>query len=221
MTSAAIQLIVLAGIALFLVLRLKNVLGTRDGFEGPEKTKPLPSPAKGRRPELEVIEGGFDHDISDHIDMKSKSGQALALMKKAEPSFRVTEFIGGARGAYEMILMAFENGDLATLKQFLSEDVYTSFASVVEARAHEGLTIEATFIGVRELKLTAAEFDKSTNEGEITLRFFAELTSVVRDKTGEIVEGNPDEVKRQKDVWTFARILGSDDPNWQLVATGG
>ena len=46
------------------------------------------------------------------------------------------------------------------------------------------------------------------------------LSEVQRDKAGEIVEGNPKEVKPQKDVWTFGRIMGSDNPNWQLVATG-
>ena len=76
-------------------------------------------------------------------------------------------------------------------------------------------------MGLRELKLVDAEFDQDTNEGEITIRFIGELTSVVRDKSGEIIEGNPKEVKRQKDIWTFARIMGSEDPNWQLVATGG
>ena len=70
-------------------------------------------------------------------------------------------------------------------------------------------------------KLVDAEFDKDTREGEITVRFVGELTSVIRDKAGEIIEGNPNEIKRQKDVWTFARIMGSKDPNWLLVATGG
>jgi predicted lipid-binding transport protein (Tim44 family) len=212
MSSAAIQLIVLAGIALFLILRLKNVLGTRDGFEGKPKIPPN-APSANARPEFEVIEGGVDHDIADHFDVNSPSGKALAEMKKAEPSFNVNEFLGGARGAYEMILMAFENGDLATLKQFLAEDVYTSFANVVENRERDGLSIEATFIGVRQLKITDATFNQTSREGEITLRFLAELTSVVRDKSGQIIEGNPDEVKRQKDVWTFARTMGSNDPN--------
>ncbi|MEM6389439.1 MAG: TIM44-like domain-containing protein, partial [Pseudomonadota bacterium] len=48
-----------------------------------------------------------------------------------------------------------------------------------------------------------------------------ELTSVVRDSDNEIVEGDPNEIKRQRDVWTFARVMGSDNPNWRLVATGG
>ena len=58
------------------------------------------------------------------------------------------------------------------------------------------------------------------NEAEITLRIVAELTFAVRDATGEIIEGDPNTIKRQKDVWTFARTMGADDPNWQLVATG-
>lgn len=221
MGSAAIQLIVLAGIALFLILRLKNVLGTRDGFEGSAKpTLPVGS-SKSKRPDLSVIEGGFDHDIADHTDVKGKAGQALAQMKQAEPGFGVSDFLSGASGAYEMILMAFENGDLPTLKQFLSDEVYASFASVVEKRADEGLKIEAQFVGLREIKLSDAEFNADTREGEITLKLVGELTSVVKDRSGEIVEGNPDEIKRQRDVWTFARIMGTDDPNWRLVATGG
>ncbi|MCA8869649.1 MAG: Tim44 domain-containing protein [Rhodobacteraceae bacterium] len=220
MSSAIIQLIVLAGIALFLILRLKNVLGTRSGFEKPPIAKAPSGPSPVKR-EFEVIEGGVDRDISDHISVKSDSGKALAAMKLIEPSFNVTGFLSGARSAYEMILMAFENGELATLKQFLSEDVYTSFSSVVEAREAEGLKVEATFIGLREMKLTHAELNPDTKEAEITIKFLAELTSVVRNAAGEVVEGHAEEAKRQKDVWTFARIMGSDDPNWQLVATGG
>lgn len=220
MNSAVIQLLVLAGIALFLVMRLKNVLGTREGFEQPRSDVADKQSDKGR-PNLEVIEGGIDLDIADHIDIKSSSGRALAKMKSKEPDFSVTEFLSGARGAYEMLLMAFENGDKETLKSFLSDDVYTSFADVIETRESEGLKIDARFIGVREMKLTAAEFDDESNEGEVTIKFVGELTSVVRDTDGNVVEGNPDEVKRQKDVWSFARIMGSNNPNWQLVSTGG
>ena len=141
-------------------------------------------------------------------------------MKRAEPSFGVADFLGGARGAYEMILMGFERGELADIKPFLSEEVYETFAEVVESREAQGLTIEAEFIGVRELSLTEATFDEATNTAEISVKYIGELTSAVRDSAGEIIEGSPTQVKRQKDVWTFARRMGVDDPNWQLVATG-
>ncbi len=222
MSTAIIQLLVLAGIAIFLILRLRNVLGTREGFEKPPA--PLPgrdaSGPRGRR-DFEVIEGGPDRDITDNVPEGSDAAKALAGMKLVEPGFGVNDFLRGARGAYEMILMAFERGDLDPVVPFLSKDVYESFAEVIDARVQQGLKVEANFVGLREIELVDADFDRDTNEAEITVRFVGELTSVVRNEAGEIVEGSATEIKRQKDIWTFARTMGSGDPNWQLVATGG
>ena len=218
MESPVIQLLVLAGIAVFLILRLKNVLGTREGFEKP----PVPQPsAKKDRPDFEVIEGGPDTDITDHVKEGSPAAEAFAAMKSAESDFHVGEFLHGARQAYEMILMAFEAGDMDSLLPLLSRDVYESFMEVVEMRERQGLRVDASFVGLRDVGVVSASFNRSTAEAEITVRFDAELTSVVRNAADEIVEGDPNEIKRQKDVWTFARRMGVDDPNWQLVATGG
>ncbi len=219
MNSPILQLLVLAGIAIFLILRLRSVLGTREGFEKPPA--PIPGDTKARgRPDLEVIEGGPDRDITDNVPEGSDSAKALAAMKRIDPSFNVQEFLRGSRAAYEMILMAFERGDLATVKPFISEDVYNAFAQVVEERAKQGLTVTANFVGISDLGLQSAEFDRATNEGEISVRFTGEMNHVVRDAGGDIVEGKPDEIRRQKDVWTFARTMGTDNPNWELVATG-
>ncbi|WP_050527006.1 Tim44/TimA family putative adaptor protein [Pseudorhodobacter aquimaris] len=218
MNSSLIQLLVLAGIAVFLILKLKSVLGTREGFEKPPL--PMDDDKPRARKGFEVIEGGPDHDIVDHVADGSDAANALYAMKNAEPSFSVGEFLGGARGAYEMIFMAFEKGEIEEIKPFLSPDVYESFAEAVAAREAQGLTVEVNFIGISELAVQSADFDASSREGEVSVRFVAELYSVVRNKLGEIVEGSPNEIKRQRDVWTFARQMGADDPNWLLVATG-
>ena len=218
MNSPMIQLLVLAGIAVFLIIRLKNVLGTREGFEKP----PLSQDSQTKKkPEFEVIEGGPDHDITDHVDAESPQANDLAAMKRVEPSFSVSEFVQGARGAYEMIVMGFERGNLDEIQPFLAEDVFETFVDVVAEREDKGLKIEAEFGGVRETTLQNVAFHKDTNVGEITMRFVAELTSVVRDKGGDIIEGDETALKRQKDTWTFARTMGADNPNWLLVATDG
>ena len=218
MSSSLLQLLVLAGIAVFLVLKLRSVLGTREGFEKP------PVPLEDARPkpkrDFEVIEGGPDRDIVDHVPEGSDAALALAAMKKAEPAFNVNEFLRGARGAYEMILMAFERGELDKIRPFLSDDVEASFGAAIDARDREGRTVEANFLGLREITINDAEFDQTSRTGEITVRFVGELTSAVRNKAGEIVEGSTTEIKRQRDSWTFARRMGVQDPNWQLVATG-
>jgi predicted lipid-binding transport protein (Tim44 family) len=220
MSNAVIQLLVLAGIAVFLILRLRSVLGTREGFEKPRVPEAADAPARPGKPQLEVVHGGPDPDITDHAPAESPAARDLARMKEIEPDFNVGDFLRGARGAYEMILMAFENGNLDPVAPYLSRDVFDSFSEVIDLREQNGVTVEATFVGLRDIKLVTANYDEATAEAEITVRLTAELTSVVRDTEGRIVEGDPNEIKRQKDVWTFARRMGVDDPNWQLVATG-
>ena len=113
--QTTIQLLVLAGIAIFLILKLRSVLGTREGFEKP----PLPAdevrPRVAKR-DFEVIEGGPDRDITDHVPDGSPAAKALAAMKMAEPGFSVNTFLQGARGAYELIVMAFERGDIKAIE---------------------------------------------------------------------------------------------------------
>lgn len=220
MNSNMLQILVLLGVAVFLILRLRSVLGTREGFE--KKPMPLDAPERDVTPrrDFEVIEGGPDTDITDHVPDGSDSAKALAAMKMAEPGLNVSEFLGGAKGAYEWILMAFENGEIDGVQGFLSEELFEAFSEVIDQRNAQGLTVEAEFVGVRDTSLIEAAFDRETREGEITVRFVGELTFAVRNAEGELVEGDPSEIKRQKDVWTFARIMGADDPNWRLVATG-
>lgn len=221
MGSQMIQIIILAGIALFLIFRLRGVLGTREGFEKPAQPQ---TPGPVRRPErsFDVIEGStVDPDIADFADPDSPTGKALAAMKRIDHDFSVTDFSHGARAAYEMIVMAYENGDLDSLRQHLAPEVYEPFAGAIAERNAKGYTVEAAFAGVREVKLTEARFEPATNEADITMRFLGELTSVVRDPEGRIVEGAPNEVKQQRDVWTFTRDMTSPNPNWLLTGTGG
>ena len=159
MNSAIIQLLVLAGIAVFLVLRLRNVLGTRDGYEPTVKRGRDPASKQVR--DFEVIDGGPDRDISDNVDLESRAGKAFGSMKRIESEFSVSGFLDGARQAYEIILMAFEGDDLETLRGFLSADVYESFETVIKNRQAQNLTVKANFIGVHEIKITDAIDRKS------------------------------------------------------------
>jgi len=115
--------------------------------------------------------------------------------------------------------MAFERGDIDPVRPFLADEVEASFTQAINAREQDGQTVEANFLGLREMTLSDAEYDATSRTAEITLRYTGELTSLVRNKAGEIIEGSTTEVKRQRDTWTFARRMGVQDPNWQLVGT--
>ena len=216
MNPALIELIILAGIAVFLFLRLKNVLGTREGFEKPRMQPKTDSPKR----KFKVIDGGEDKDITDNVEKNSKSANALKIIKEKDENFTVNEFLSGARSAYEWILMSFEKNEMDDIRDLLSEEVAEAFDSVVEQRVSQGLTIEAEFIGVREMKLVDADYNLKTDTAEIVVSFVGEITSVVKNASGEIIEGDSKKIKRQKDTWTFSKNIKSSDPNWLLVATG-
>ncbi|MFV0384995.1 Tim44/TimA family putative adaptor protein [Paracoccus sp. (in: a-proteobacteria)] len=220
MNNSLIQLLVLAAIAIFLILRLRNVLGTRDGFEPPRTDNANESQ---RRRRFEVIDGNaeeVDHDIGDHAEPGSPAATALMAMKRTEPSFGVGDFLTGAKSAHEMILMAFERGDLSEIRPFLSDPVAEAFQSVIDSRKAHGQTVEAQYLGTREVALEGAEFDNSNGLAEVSVRFVAELIVATRDASGNVVEGDAKASRKQRDLWTFARHMGQDDPNWQLIATG-
>jgi len=217
MNSPILQLLVLAGIAIFLILRLKSVLGTRDGFEGPARS--APTPETSRRREFEVIEGGPDHDIVDHVPEDSEAAGALADMKRIEPDFSVTTFLQGARGAYEMIVEAFAGGDLKSIRRYLGQSVYDAFKGAVVERETNGWTHELKFVGIDSAKVVSSGVDNA--ELSAIVDFSSNQVRVTRDKDGNVVDGDPARIDLVKDRWTFSRALSSNDPNWILVATGG
>jgi predicted lipid-binding transport protein (Tim44 family) len=220
MSSQMIELIILFAIAAFVLFRLKSVIGTRSGYEAPPDYLNHDSAAQAAHPDpaAEIEDDADDAGLSRPIPEDAKP--ALAAMREAEPEFSLGVFLDGARGAYEMILMAYEAGDRDTLRDLLEADVYAAFEGIIAEREATGLTVDARFIGVRDLRLEGAGFDPATDEGELTLRFVSELVTAVHDAEGRVVEGDPNEVRRQTDVWTFARRMGVRDPNWRLSATG-
>ena len=116
--------------------------------------------------------------------------------------------------------MAYEHGDLDQIRPFLTDEVEESFGAAIAEREAKGLTFEAKFSGIKEMTLDEVRFDPVTKFAELTLRFTGELSVLVRDKAGEIVDGSATAIKRQRDLWTFERQIGAADPNWQLSATG-
>ncbi|MEL6197039.1 MAG: Tim44/TimA family putative adaptor protein [Pseudomonadota bacterium] len=218
MSTQLVELLILFAIAAFVLYRLKSVIGTRTGYEAPPE-----SYTNGVSSEQAEIRGPRPVNEVDRIldeSLPEPVREAIAAMREAEPSFDLETFLDGGRQAYEMILIAYEEGDRTLLNDLLAPDVYRAFVSVIDEREAEGLTVEARFIGVRDLKLEAAAFDPDTSEADVTLRFTGELITAVRDQENRIVEGDPNEIRRQTDVWTFSRVMGAPNPNWLLTATG-
>ena len=216
-----VQILILAAVAAFLFWRLSIVLGIRSGFEKTAGVK-LSEVSKKQesRPNVDTNVDLDEDDISDYVELSSDSGQSFKKIKQFEPSFSVHQFVSGAKKAYEIILIAYEHGDLAVLETHLDQDVYKDFEAVVTDRADKGYIVEANFIGLREIRIRNVYLDEKKNFAEITVFFKCEITSVVLDKENNIIEGNASQIRKHSDLWTFGRFLGNDDPSWKLIATG-
>lgn len=211
----SLQLILLALIAAFFVYRLYGVLGTRDGYE-PAK-KPVPAPTRSK-PDVQD-EDEYD-EIEDYAEKNSHAFYALKSIQNHDPSFSPKEFLSGARAAYEMILSAYNGGDISDIRGFVSDEISEAFDGIIADREAKGLTVDSTILGIRDLAISDAVFDPKTGECEVIVNFHAEMRALVRDSAGEIVEGDEKKVQHQHDTWAFARNVKSDDPNWVLVDTG-
>lgn len=236
MSAPIIEILLFAAVTVFLAYRLWGVLGTRSGFEDPSKgisTRDVR--AEPDRPEeASVIPLRPDRQPSsaDATEEAPKEEPDLAklpkddprrapllAMKAVEPGFTLDSFLAGAKQAYEMIFLAYADGDADRLAPLLSEDVLEDFVQVIEDRRARKLSVEARFIGIREAAVERLSFDERTQRAEISVRFVADLITAVRDASDLVIEGDPKTIARRVENWTFERDFGSPNPNWTLVET--
>ena len=215
-----LQIFILAAVAIFLFWRLRAVLGSRDGFEKTLKEIKESSDVVNN-PEVidETKNDSPDDDIFDYVEENSKNAEVFKKMKEFDSDFSVNKFVSGAKMAYEMILMAFERGDTEKLRTLLEKKVLTSFKSVIDKRKKDGFIVDAKFIGMRDIRIINASFSQKTKIADVTLSFKSEITTVVKDSKGAIIEGHPDEIKKQKDTWVFTKNLSVKSPVWFLKST--
>jgi len=226
-------------LAVVIFIRLRNVLGRRTGNERPpydpyttpdakragapepnEAVVALPRGRSSRAP-LGEASGPSMEDIEArlgrHAVKDSPLGQSLTALIRVDPGFDPGQFVDGAKAAYEMIVMAFAEGDEAALKQLLGSDVYEGFQRAMREREARGEKVESSLVGIDKADIIESEVKNRT--AYVTVKFVSEMISVTRDAEGEVVEGDPKKVREVTDIWTFARDITSKNPNWKLVAT--
>ena len=223
-------------LAVFVVWRLRSVLGQKTGSEQPpfdplsRRDAPLRPGNAPAEPDHNVVRlpgaNGAPRPAAEIpaaerwkgiAEPGTSTAQALDGIARVEPHFDAAEFLEGAKSAYEMIVTAFAQGDRKILKDLLAKEVYEGFERAITERERRGEKVETTFVSIDKAEMAGAEIQGKT--AQIVVRFLSNLITVTRDASGTVVDGSPEAVVDVTDVWTFARTLGSRDPNWQLVAT--
>jgi predicted lipid-binding transport protein (Tim44 family) len=225
--------LIFLGLAVFVIIKLRSVLGTKTGFERPpeviqremeERQRPpqqdnvVPLPTAARPP---VMAPQPEMTQAERWKGLAEAGTPVAngldAIVAADPSFDAHGFVGGAKAAYEMIVQAYSKGDRKMLKDLLAKDVYDGFAQAITDREGLGQTSETTFVSIDKANLIGAEM--RGKHAHVTVSFASKLITATRDKTGVVVDGSVEKIVDVNDIWTFARDVMARDPNWRLVAT--
>jgi predicted lipid-binding transport protein (Tim44 family) len=228
-------------LAVVVFLKLRSVLGRRTGHEQgryerykaqqeatrngklatQDKVVTLP---RREREELEprpMAEPQVRAEVEDRVKglAAGNTGIAKGLVDivRADETFDPDTFLKGARAAYELIVTAFAEGNRKTLKNLLSREVYEGFAGAITERENRGELVDQSFVGIKSTDIVEAELKGAM--AQVTVKFVSELISATRDRSGEVIMGDPKRIKEVTDIWTFAREVTSRDPNWKLIAT--
>jgi predicted lipid-binding transport protein (Tim44 family) len=188
-----IDIILLAMIAGFIILRLRNILGKRTGHEGK-------SPS------------AFEDKKYDQFKPETISKPTLKTTLEVDEK---KEFLKGAEIAYENIITSFAKGEKEKLKAYLTKEIYINFEQAIDQRNKEDIKSELTFVGIK--KSSVEKFEKINNEFMTTVKIICEIISVKKDKHKNIIEGNPDKIKTVTDYWRFSKNALSKNPNWFLA----
>lgn len=230
------DIVLFALIAIFLVLRLRGVLGSRDGHEGGYTDRFKSDPAKDEKPrgtpdnviDLPKARTG-DADLLTDASLEPKTkpeealpegpvGDGIRAIREFDSGFNEKEFTSGASMAFEMILNAYAEGDTKILKNLLSPEVFAGFEQAIATRNAEGQTLQETLVGISKCEIVEAYMDG--RDANVTVKLVSEQISALMDSDGSVIEGDPAKVVEATDFWTFARSTKSRNPNWTLVGTG-
>ena len=217
-----------------MVWKLRSVLGTRNGTEKPP-SNPFATGASGsisaRRgePAGQVITlpgaaeaSGANAPAKDdrwkpYAESGTPAWTGLDDIAAADSGFAIKSFIEGAKSAYEMIVIAFADGNRAMLRNLLSPEVYEGFAAALDGREKRGEKLTTTFVSIDKVAIEDAALQGRI--AKIKVHFTAQMTTVTRDSSGTVIDGDPDKVVQIDDIWTFTRDTSSRDPNWKLSVT--
>jgi predicted lipid-binding transport protein (Tim44 family) len=225
--------LVFLGLAIFVIYKLRSVLGQRTGTEKPpqdlfvrreasaepEASSPAGASNVVSLPSVRTAQPVAEPEaqLSGLVANDAPAFAGLVQIMQSDPSFNPREFLSGARSAYEMIVMAFAQGDRRTLKDLLAPEVYEGFEGAIKDRESRGEKVETQFVSIDKADFSDALL--RVKSAQVTVRFLSKLITATRDANGGVIDGNPDKVTDVTDIWTFSRDVTSRDPNWRLVAT--
>ena len=212
-----IDILILAMIAIFIINRLKNVLGKKTGNEQDivEKYSRNKGNFKESPPDQTSLSDQKENTVRDvffHEDPKINS--ALRKIYNQDENFDTKEFLDGSKKAFEFIIKNYSEENLEPLKNLLSKSIYNDFKSQINDRIKKSQNLDITIIGIKHAEIIQSSL--KSNIANISVRFNSEQVQVIKDLKGKIIEGDSNQILTIDEKWSFSKNLKSNDPNWTL-----
>ena len=199
-----IDILIFGIIAVFLILRLKNILGTKTGFE-----------------KSNINEKTQDKQFSNVVSLKSEKNdlndEELNGILNVDPNFNINDFLSGSKNFFRMVLESFVSGNLEDIKNFTKPSVLKSFKTAIDERNSEQETLIIDLKSIKENKITKAKITKSSIKLNVIFETFQ--VRALLDKNDKIIDGNNENEILVKDEWVFEKKVNDNNPNWTLVET--
>lgn len=199
-----LDILIFGVIAIFLIFRLKNILGTKTGFE-----------------ETSINKKDQDKKFTNVVSLETKKNVSenteIDKILEVDPKFNVSDFLSGSKTFFEMVLNSFVNGNLDNVRDFIKPSVFKSFKIAIEERNKENELLVIDLKSIQENKIIKSTITKSSIK--INVRYKSLQIRALMDKNKHIIDGDDKKEILVKDEWVYERKINDKNPNWTLIET--
>ena len=200
-----LDILIFAIIAIFLVFRLKNILGTKTELDETKVKKDKDT-------------NNFSNVISiDKKQTKDEYDKEVIKIQQIDKSFNKQEFLSGSEVFFKMVLDSFVLGNLDKVKDFIKPSILKNFNLVINERKKEKETLIIDIKSINKIELISATVSKANIKINVLFETFQ--IKALKDKTENIIDGDINEEILVKDIWVFERKINDINPNYTLIET--
>ena len=201
-----IDIIIFAVIAIYLIYRLKNILGQNTGFDQKSESENLDNKKFNNVVRLKNLNASKDKSIHEK------------KIKTIDETFSEDEFIDGAKVFFKMVIENFVKGNLSSISKYISKDLLKSFEKAIKDRNNDNEILIIDLLNIKSISIQNVEI--SNKKVKISVLFETEQIKALKDQNNKIIDGNLKTSITVRDIWGFEKDIKSTDVNWTLVETG-
>ena len=199
-----LDILIFGVIAIFLIFRLKNILGTKTDFE---------ENGLNEKKQTKHHSNVFPLKSNKNISINTE----IDKITKVDSNFDMVNFLNGSKTFFEMVLKGFVSGNLDRVKDYIKPSVLKSFKVAIDDRNKEDETLIIDLISIEKNKIVSSIITKTSIK--INVIFETLQITALMDKNDEIIDGDTDKEILVKDEWVFEKKINDQNNNWTLIET--